>query len=85
MGLSRAPFNWSLYIFYGGDLRASGLPWLRAQISQIADLPPVDDDGDMPIGFFLLTDELSTVTAWEIHGGSVHDRPAPELAWTFRE
>ncbi|HEY3907726.1 MAG TPA: hypothetical protein VGM14_27740 [Streptosporangiaceae bacterium] len=79
------PFNWQLYVFYGGDLRESGLPWLRAQVARVAALPPVDDDGDMPIGLFVMSDERANVTVWEIRDGSIHDRPAPELAWIFRK
>jgi hypothetical protein len=79
------PFNWSLYAFYGGDIRESGVPWLRAQIDQLATLTPVDGDGDMPIGLFVLTDERAQVTAWEVRDGAVHGRLAPDFAWTFRE
>jgi hypothetical protein len=61
----RKPFNWSLYVFYGGDIRVSGLPWLRSQVDRIAAMEPVDDDGDMPIGLFVLTDETAQVTAWK--------------------
>jgi hypothetical protein len=78
------PFNWSLYVFYGGDIRQSGVPWLRNQVSLIAALPPENDDGDMPAGFFVLTDERGDLTAWEVRDGQVHDRPAPELTWLLR-
>jgi hypothetical protein len=44
------PFNWTLYVFYGGDIREAELPWLRGQVESMAALPPVDDDGDMPSG-----------------------------------
>jgi hypothetical protein len=75
------PFNWSLYVFYGGSIREAALPWLREQVSLIAALPPVDEDGDMPVGLFVLTDERSpAVSVWEIRDGRVDDRPAPELA-----
>lgn len=81
----RTPFNWSLYVFYGGDIRIAGLPWLRAQVNQIATLTPADDDGDMPTGLFVLTHATAQVIAWEIREGTVRDRPAPELAWTFQK
>lgn len=45
------PFNWSLYVFYDGDIKEAELPWPRSQVSQIASLPTVDDDGDMPWGY----------------------------------
>ena len=34
------PFNWNLYVFYGGDIREAELPWLREQVESIAALPP---------------------------------------------
>jgi hypothetical protein len=74
-----------LYVFYGGDIREQGLPWLRGLVSQIAALPPVDDDGDMPLGLFLLSDERGTVTTWQIRDGTLHDQPSPEWAWVLRQ
>jgi hypothetical protein len=79
------PFNWSLYVFYGGDIRETELPWLRGQVDSLAALPPVDDDGDMPVGLFTLSDERGAVGVWEMRDGGVRDRPAPELQWVFRE
>jgi hypothetical protein len=75
------PFNWSLCVFYGGDIRESSVPWLRQQVEQLAGLPAVDADGDLPIGLFVLADEWGTVTAWEIRNGAVNERDAPELHW----
>lgn len=83
-GFPQAPFNWSLYVFYGGDIREAELPWLREQVSLIAALQPVDDDGDMPVGLFVVSDERGAVNVWEVSGGTVRDRSAPELAWVFR-
>jgi hypothetical protein len=79
------PFNWKLHVFYGGDIRELALPWLREQIESMAALPPVDDDGDMPVGLFVLSDERGAVSLWEVRDGMVHDRPAPELQWIFRK
>jgi hypothetical protein len=84
-GFPAHPFNWSLYVFYGGDLRETELPWLRDQVSRIAALPPVDDDDDMPVGLFVVSDERAVVRVWEVRDGMVHDRPSPEFAWVFRE
>ena len=78
------PFNWALYVFYGGDIREAELPWLRAQVESIAALPPPDDDGDMPAGLFVISDERAAVSVWEVRDGIVRDRPAPELLWVFR-
>jgi hypothetical protein len=67
------------------DIREAELPWLRGQVESMAALPPVDDDGDMPVGLFVLSDERAAVNVWEVHDGMVRDRPAPELEWVFRE
>jgi hypothetical protein len=83
-GFPASPFNWSLYVFYGGDVREAELPWLEHQVSQLAALPPVDDDGDMPVGLFVVSDERGAVSVWEVSAGSVSGRPAPELAWIVR-
>lgn len=80
-----APFNWTLYLFYGGDVREGELPWLREQVAELAALAPVDADGDRPAGFFLITDERRHTRAWEVRDGVVADRAAPELAWFARE
>src|SRR5215472_7717637 len=80
-GFPAKPFNWSLYVFYGGDIREGEVGWLRDQVREIAALPPADDDGDMPAGLVVLDDEHGNLAAWEIHDGQVHDRPAPELGW----
>ena len=79
------PFNWALYVFYGGDIREAGLPWLRAQVETMAALPPADDDGDMPVGLFVISDERSAVSVWDVRDGTVRDRPAPDLQWVSRE
>jgi hypothetical protein len=77
-----APFNWTLYLFYGGDIRQSEVPWLRGQIEQLAALPPVDEDNDMPRGFFLVTPEdREGGQAWHVRDGRLHEVPAPELSW----
>jgi hypothetical protein len=77
-----APFNWTLYVFYGGDLRESELGWFRDQLSELATLPPVDDDLDLPAGLFLLSDERQTSTLWTVRNGQVDETPAPpDLHW----
>ena len=85
MGVPKsARSNWKLYVFYGGDIGELALPWLREQVESMAALPPVDDDGDRPIGLFVLSDERGAVSVWEVRDGMVHDRAAPELQWIFR-
>jgi hypothetical protein len=76
----RAAFNWTLYLFYGGDIRESGLPWLRTQVDELAALPP-DEDGDRPRGLFVASDERGGVETWQIRNGAVHVHPAPEYTW----
>lgn len=81
-----APFNWQVYVFYGGDLRESSVGWLREQVAEIARLPPVDDDGDMPVGFFLLGDERQQSFGWFVRDGRLDEGPAPsELGWFARQ
>jgi hypothetical protein len=75
------PFNWSLYVFYGGDIRESAVEWFRAQVDQLAALEPVDDDGDRPRGLFLLTDERERVEMWLVRDGAVSVGEAPDFAW----
>jgi hypothetical protein len=48
--------------------------WLRSQVSQIAGLPAVDDDGDTPLGLFLVSDERGAVSTWQIRDGALHDQ-----------
>jgi hypothetical protein len=76
-----APFNWTLYLFYGGDVREAELPWLRAQIAELAAMPPVDDDGDRPVGVFLVTDERGGAAMWQVRAGSIDEGPATSLSW----
>lgn len=77
----REPFNWTLFLFYGGNLRELSVPWLRDQVALLAALPPVDEDEDRPRGFFLLSDELGNAWSWHVRDGAVHDTPADQLAW----
>jgi hypothetical protein len=76
-----APFNWALYLFYGGDIREGELGWLREQITELAAMPAVDEDGDRPVGLFLVTDERGNADIWQIRDGTVHQRPAPDFKW----
>jgi hypothetical protein len=75
------PFNWSLCLFYGGDIRESALPWLREQVTELSAIPPADADGDRPVGLFLITDERGGSTVWQVRDGAVAEQPAPALSW----
>jgi hypothetical protein len=79
------PLNWTLYVFYGGDIRESSVASFREQVAELAQLRPVDDDLDMPAGFFLLSDERQQSTSWTIRDGQVIETQAPdELHWLAR-
>ncbi|MFI6101391.1 hypothetical protein ACIA8G_38085 [Lentzea sp. NPDC051213] len=80
--LPSKPFNWTLYVFYGGDIRESAVSSFREQVAELARMEPVDDDLDMPVGFFLLTDERKQSTSWTVRAGGVAETLAPqELRW----
>ncbi|MFI5836129.1 hypothetical protein ACIA5A_20895 [Micromonospora sp. NPDC051300] len=76
-----APFNWTLYLFYGGDIREARLPWLRAQLDELAAMRPVDEDGDRPVGLFLVSDERGGATGWEVRAGRIREEATPSLSW----
>jgi hypothetical protein len=80
-GFPARPFNWTLYLFYGGDVREQALPQIRAQIERLAFLPPADEDGDRPRGLFVVTDERGNAERWEIQEGSVFTHAAPDFGW----
>ena len=75
------PFNWTLYLFFGGDIREAELPWLRAQVTELATLPPTDADGDRARGLFLITDERGSAVTWQVRDGAVEELPTPSLSW----
>ncbi|MEV0285587.1 hypothetical protein AB0H36_15860 [Kribbella sp. NPDC050820] len=76
------PFNWTLYVFYGGDIRESAVASFRDLVAELARLAPVDEDLDMPAGFFLLSYERQQSTSWTIRDGQLIETLAPaELRW----
>ena len=81
----RKPFNWVLRVFYGGDIREGTEDWLLDQVRQIATMTPANEDGDMPVGMFVLYDERGATTSWHVYDGQVLIHEAPELAWLIRE
>jgi hypothetical protein len=50
-------------VFYGGDLRESAVASFRDLVAELARLAPVDEDLDIPAGFFLLSDERQQSTS----------------------
>ncbi|MFI1996752.1 hypothetical protein [Actinoplanes sp. NPDC020271] len=77
-----APFNWSLYLFYGGDIRQGELSWLRGQVEQLAEMPTVDEDNDRPRGLFVVTaEEHDGAQMWQVREATVTELHAPGLSW----
>ncbi|WP_221329299.1 hypothetical protein [Actinoplanes sp. L3-i22] len=76
------PFNWSLYLFYGGDIRQGEVPWLREQVEQLARMTPVDEDDDWPRGLFVVTaEEGAGASMWQVREAAVTEVPAPGPFW----
>lgn len=75
------PFTWTPYLRYGGNVREGAVVTVR----EWARLDPGTSDGDMPAGFFLLSDERQQSAWWTARDGAVIDVPAPdELHWFAR-
>ncbi len=75
-GLPREPFNWTCYVFYGGDIRQQGIDWLLSQLRDIARIPASDEDNDLVRGLFLASHEVDGMSEWRIHQGQVLISPA---------
>ncbi|MFD4675380.1 hypothetical protein ACFWNN_37015 [Lentzea sp. NPDC058450] len=69
-------FNSTLYVTYGGNVRADWVDWVRAHVAEIAKF--VDEHGDHPVGFFVLTGEMDYGRAWLVRDGEVHEGAPPE-------
>ncbi|WP_327071276.1 hypothetical protein [Kitasatospora sp. NBC_01302] len=65
----RRQINWTRYIFYGADIRASALDWFAEQIREIARIPASDDDGDLVRGLFLVGHEVDGTSEWQVREG----------------
>ncbi|MEU5308382.1 hypothetical protein [Streptomyces sp. NPDC021562] len=77
-GFPARPFNWTSYVFYGGDIQEGDVSWLRDQLAEMAILPPSDEaDADVQ-GLFMLTHELEGLTEWQIRDKGVHAFPGDE-------
>lgn len=75
-------FSWSLPVCYAADVREWAVKPLRWLVAELARMEPVDEDLDMPAGFFLLSDERQQSFSWTVRDGQVIDGPAPaELRW----
>lgn len=71
------PVGWTNYVFYGADIRASGVDWFLNQLRQLAALPASDDDNDRVQGLFLASHEVDGMAQWQVRGGRVIVTPAP--------
>ncbi|MFG2971346.1 hypothetical protein ACGFZS_49600 [Streptomyces sp. NPDC048288] len=77
-GFPAHPFNWTSYVFYGGDIQEGGVSWLRDQLAEMAVLPPADEAGTEVQGLFMLTHEVEGLTEWQIRDRGVHEFPGAE-------
>ncbi|MBL7252778.1 hypothetical protein [Paractinoplanes lichenicola] len=78
----RAPFNWTLYLFYGGDIRQGEVSWLYGIVEELARMTPVDEDLDWPRGLFMVTAEgREGAETWQVREAAVTRVPAAGLSW----
>ncbi|GKQ36997.1 hypothetical protein [Streptomyces sp. A012304] len=75
-GSPRRHVNWTHYVFYGADIRASALDWFTDQIEAIARIPASDADGDLVQGLFLVRHEVEGATEWQVRDGRLLITPA---------
>ncbi|MEV7071309.1 hypothetical protein [Streptomyces sp. NPDC093990] len=69
-GTPRRHVNWTHYLFYGADIRESGLDWLVRQIDAMARIP-ANEDGDRVSGLFLASHEIHGTAEWQVRGGEL--------------
>jgi hypothetical protein len=67
----RQQFNWTYYVFYGGDIRESGRDWMLGQLREIAAVPAGDEDGDRVRGLFFASHEVDGMSEWRISDGEL--------------
>ncbi|EYT80832.1 hypothetical protein CF54_23125 [Streptomyces sp. Tu 6176] len=68
-------FNWTSYVFYGGDVREESVSWLLDQLTEMAALPAEHDDFPKVQGLFMLTHEVEGLVEWQVRDGGVHVVP----------
>jgi hypothetical protein len=74
-GFPTKHFNWTHYVFYGGDIRESEVNWLLDQLREIARIPASDEDGDLVRGFFVASHEVEGSSEWRIKDATVSISP----------
>ncbi|PPK70469.1 hypothetical protein V5P93_000650 [Actinokineospora auranticolor] len=75
-GFPRKPFNWTRYVFYGGDIRESTVDWFLGQLGEIARIPASDEDNDLVRGLFHARHEVNGTSEWQVRAGQVFISPA---------
>ncbi|WP_406263768.1 hypothetical protein OH779_12275 [Actinacidiphila glaucinigra] len=75
-GFPARHFNWTSYVFYGGDVRVSAVDWFMDQLRAMAAIPASDEDGDGVRGLFVVSSEVAAQVEWQVRDGSVTVRPA---------
>ncbi|MGI5249632.1 hypothetical protein [Actinacidiphila glaucinigra] len=75
-GFPARHFNWTLYVFYGGDVRVSAVDWFMDQLRAMAAIPASDEDGGGVRGLFVVSSEVAAQVEWQVRDGSVTVRPA---------
>ncbi|MFJ5776932.1 hypothetical protein [Streptomyces sp. NPDC093094] len=75
-GMPRRHVNWTCYVFYGADIRESGLEWFAGQVGEMARIPASDEDGDLVRGLFLVSHEIDGTAEWQVRDGRLLVSPA---------
>jgi hypothetical protein len=74
-GTPRRHVNWTHYLFYGADIRESGLDWLVRQVRDMARIP-ANEDGDRVTSLFLASHEIDGTTEWQVRDGQLFVSPS---------
>ncbi|WP_326577012.1 hypothetical protein OG539_12905 [Actinacidiphila glaucinigra] len=74
-GFPARHLNWTSYVFYGGDVRASAVDWFMDQLRAMAAIRASDEDGERVRGLFVASSEVAGQVEWQVRGGSVTTRP----------
>ncbi|MBM9508532.1 hypothetical protein [Actinacidiphila acididurans] len=76
-GFPERPYNGIGFVFYGAEMRESGVEGFLRQLRKIAALPP-DEDGYHLVGLFLVSHEVDGMSEWQVRDGVVHIRGGVE-------
>ncbi|MGW2462366.1 hypothetical protein ACWC2M_25575 [Streptomyces sp. NPDC001761] len=74
----RYPFNWTSFVFYGGDIQEGDVAWLQEQLVDIAQLPRLSEDSMDVQGLFIATSEVDGAVEWQIRDGDLHVLPVSD-------